>query len=277
MRELVGTLHRLNEARAPYVLVTLTALRGSAPQVVGSKMLVASEGSIWGTVGGGKIEAHCIRHALRLLADASGAESRTWNLQTEIGMTCGGEVSFFFDPVSFGTWHVSVFGAGHVSQELCRVLRTWTCQVSVFDTRREWLERLPKSPNIEPRLSADLAGEVRALPKSSFVLSLTQGHAVDVPVLREALLRVDELSFVGVIGSKQKAARIKKDLREMGIPPAALARLTCPVGLDIGNNTPPEIAISIASQLLALRDGAEVQVKRRSGARTRVEDEPALV
>jgi len=277
MKELVGNLHRLNEAGSPYVLVTLTAIRGSAPQIVGSKMLVAAEGLIWGTVGGGKIEAHCIRHAQQLLSGLAGAESRTWNLQTEIGMTCGGEVSLFFDPVLFGTWHVSIFGAGHVSQELCRVLTTWTCHVSVFDTRQEWLDRLPRSSNIEPKLAVDLASEVHSLPKKAFVLSLTQGHAVDVPILREALLRIDELSLVGVIGSKQKAARIKKDLGTMGITSSTVARLACPLGIDIGNNTPPEIAISIASQLLALRDGVHVQVVRRSGARTERERELSLV
>jgi xanthine dehydrogenase accessory factor len=265
MTELVGHLHRLNEARSPYVLVTLTSIRGSAPQIVGSKMLVSASGLIWGTVGGGKIEAHCIRHAQHLLSCLASAESRTWNLQTEIGMTCGGEVGFFFDPVLFGTWHVSIFGAGHVSQELCRVLQTWSCHVSVFDTRKEWLAKLPRSSNIAMKLSSDLAGEVSALPAKAFVLSMTQGHAVDVPILRAALSRVDELSFVGVIGSKQKASRIKKELRELGVPSATIARLACPIGLDIGDNTPPEIAISIASQLLALRDGVDVQIVKRSG------------
>ena len=246
-------LMQLSEQKRDHVLVTLANIRGSAPQVVGSKMLVTAEGLHWGTVGGGKIEAHCIRYAQDLLKNKSEPNLQTWNLQKDIGMSCGGEVSMMFEPQFHSNWVIAVFGAGHVSQELCRVMQTWSCSVKVFDTRPEWIEKLPNSFNIEKKLSENLASEVQHLPMGTFLLSMTQGHAFDVPILTEALKRHEQFGFLGVIGSRVKGDKIRNELRSAGVSDAAIERLICPVGLPIGDNTPPEITISIAAQLISLR------------------------
>ncbi len=240
-----------------HVLVTLVHVKGSAPQEVGSKMLVNTEGLVSGTVGGGKIENHCIEFAKQLLKDKANPQMQTWNLQKDIGMSCGGEVSVFFDVNLFSNWTVAIFGAGHVSQELTRVMSTWSCDLRVFDTREEWVNRLSQSPNITAKVSTNLAAEVEGLPNDTFLISMTQGHATDVPVLRETLKRHDQFGFVGVIGSDVKGMKIRKELLELGIPSEAIEKLRCPVGLPIGNNTPPEIAISIAAQLLEFKDNKE--------------------
>jgi xanthine dehydrogenase accessory factor len=244
---------RLTEAKQDHVVVSLTGIRGSAPQIVGSKMLVTKAGLHWGTVGGGKIEAHCIRFAQEILNKNGSAESKTWNLQTDIGMSCGGEVSLFFDSHFFSNWTVAIFGAGHVSQELCRIMQTWACQVLVFDTREEWISKLPNSLNIQKKLCGNPSLEVSTLPKNTFLLSMTQGHAFDVPVLVEAFKNQEHFAYIGVIGSEVKAQKIKKELKDLGISPTAIERLVCPVGLDIGDNTPAEISISIAAQLISLK------------------------
>jgi len=249
----VEQLMPLIESRRDHVVVTLTALRGSAPQVIGAKMIITSEGLFWGTVGGGKIEAHAIQYAQKLLQNLDDSAMQTWNLQKDIGMSCGGEVSLFFDGHYFSNWVVAIFGAGHVAQELCRVMQTWPCRIKIFDTRPEWLEKLPQAVNIEKKLSSNLAAEVASLPKNTYLLSLTQGHATDLPVLTEALNRHEDFAFLGVIGSHVKAGKIKMELRIAGVSDLAIERLVCPVGLPIGNNTPPEISISIAAQLISLR------------------------
>ncbi len=254
MTSFAKSLTALNEQNNSFVLVTLINIKGSAPQVIGAKMLVTSEGLYWGTVGGGKIEAHCIRHAKNLLQHKAGAETQTWNLQKDIGMSCGGEVSLFFDVTLVDSWHISIFGAGHISQELCRVLQTWSCQVSVFDTRADWLEKLPSAENINKKLSASLAQEVLTLPQKSFLLCMTMGHATDLPILMEAYKKFEIFSLVGVIGSDIKAEKIKKELLESGANSSQVSQLASPLGLPIGNNTPSEIAISICALLLAKRD-----------------------
>lgn len=262
MREFFAALRQVEGA--PFVLVTLTSIRGEAPQEVGAKMIVTPKGLAWGTVGGGKIENHCIKHGVELLRSRGSSVSETWNLQTDIGMSCGGEVSLFFDVSRPSHWPIAVFGAGHVSQALCRVLAESSADITVFDTRSEWVDRLPE--HVRGVTSPSLAREVEELRPGTVVISMTQGHAHDVPVLDQALRRSDDFPFVGVIGSAVKAGRIRRELGELGHGPELISRVQCPVGLPLGNNTPVEIAISIASQLLAIRDATSFSVKQGSVA-----------
>ena len=235
------------------IIVTLVDIKGSAPQVVGAKMKVSPEGLVSGTVGGGKIENHCIEFAKKMIEGKLDSQLQTWNLQTDIGMSCGGQVSMFFETQYASNWNIAIFGAGHVSQELTRVMSTWEANVKVYDTRSEWVERLPKSSNIQAVCSENLASEVKALPQGTYLVSMTQGHATDVPVLIEAMKRHEDFEFLGVIGSRIKGDKIRNELRDAGVDDLAIERLRCPVGLKIGNNTPPEISISIAAQLLEAR------------------------
>lgn len=262
MLHLARSLQLLHSQRQPFVLVTLTGIKGSAPQIEGAKMLVTASGLFWGTVGGGKIEAHSIRWAQEMLSQNKKSAAMTWNLQKDIGMSCGGEVSLFFDVNQMMNWNIAIFGAGHISQEVCRVLSTWCCQISVFDSRSEWLEKIYSSGNIDKKLTDDFAAEVTNLPVGTFLLSMTQGHASDVPVLHSAMQRPSgDLKFIGVIGSEVKARKIKSELVELGNTEEKVSQIVCPLGLPIGNNTPSEIAISIAAQLLAVRDLKDFQIK----------------
>ncbi len=253
MNNWVEAVNDLAQKRQDHIVVTLAGIRGSAPQVVGSKMIVTADGLNWGTVGGGKIEAHCIRFAQDLLAKNGSISLNTWNLQKDIGMSCGGEVTMLFEPQVYSQWMVAIFGAGHVSQELCRVMQTWNCAIRVFDTREEWIEKLPKTFNIKAKLSQNLASEVDSLPKGTFLLSMTQGHAHDVPVLAQALKRHQDFAFLGVIGSQIKGDKIRRELREAKVSDEGIERVMCPVGLPFGDNTPAEISISIAAQLISIK------------------------
>lgn len=246
---------RLRREGAPHVLVTVVAVRGSAPQDVAAKMLVDSGGRIAGTVGGGKIEAAATRHAQELLATRSAPALVTWNLQRDIGMTCGGEMQLFFEPhagAASSGWTIAVFGAGHVAQALIPVLVPLDCRILCFDPRPEWLARLPASPNLRTHRLDNAAAAVDSLPAGAFVLAVTQGHATDLPILQRALEK--EFPFVGAIGSKSKRATLDRELRAAGVSAEKVAAFQCPLGLPIGTNHPQEIAISIAAGLIEARD-----------------------
>jgi xanthine dehydrogenase accessory factor len=249
-------LNDVNKSHTDHVIVTLVNVRGSAPQELGAKMLVTKEGLRYGTVGGGKIEAYCLKKAAEMLQSQADPEMGTYNLQKDIGMTCGGEVSLFFDTQFFSRWSVAIFGAGHVSQELCRVMQTWSCQIQVFDNRKEWIDKLPDSINIKKVHTETMSAHVDGLPDGTYLMSLTQGHSADVPVLVSALKQHQRFAFLGVIGSEMKGEKIKGELRNQGVPEEAIQRLHCPIGLPFGDNTPPEIAISIAAQLLTYKTQA---------------------
>ncbi len=257
----IEKLFELNQQKINHVVITLTAIRGSAPQEIGSKMIVTTAGHCFGSVGGGKIEAHVIEVAIERLKQQEKSISFTWNLQTDIHMTCGGEVTLFFDIHYFNDFHIAIFGAGHISQHLCRVLQYWSCQIQVFDDRKNWLDELPSAHNLEKIQTPIAAEEVMKLSKNSYLICITQGHESDLPILETALRKAEHFAFIGVIGSKQKAAKLKQDLRIREISEAAIDKLIIPIGLPIGNNSPAEIAVSIAAQILAVRDNVSFSLQ----------------
>jgi xanthine dehydrogenase accessory factor len=237
------------------ILVTILEIRGSVPGTLGTKALICAEGLITGTLGGGRVEAMAISKAQELLRTQRAiCEEHCWNLQRDVGMTCGGEMRFLFESISPDrSWHIVLFGAGHVAQALVAVLGRLACQVEVIDPRAEWLQRLPTGGNIRMHLVGEYVEGVALVTPKSYVLSLTKGHSFDGPVLREVLRLHAELPFLGVIGSASKRAVLTRELREWGIGEASIHAMACPVGLPIGSNDPQEIAISIAAQLLERR------------------------
>jgi len=245
----------LLRSNTPFVTITMVNMRGSAPQIQGAKAIVTSDGILDGTVGGGRVEARAIRHAGELLASDNGrsCEFVTWNLQTEIGMTCGGEVSFFFEVHLCNDWKISLFGAGHIAQALVPVLLQINCRVTWLDQRDDWLSRIDDHPKLTKVCAHDLRSEVQHLDPNSFFVLMTQGHATDLPVLAEVLQTLSA-PYVGVLGSLQKAKVLRRDLQEMGLSQQKIDSFFCPMGLPMGNNTPPEIAISVLSQLIQERD-----------------------
>jgi xanthine dehydrogenase accessory factor len=98
-----------------------------------------------------------------------------------------------------------------------------------------------------------MPAEVDKQPGGAFFVIMTRGHASDLPVLAR-VLATRSAPFLGVIGSAQKARVLRRNLREQGFDEKCIASFHCPLGLPIGNNTPPEIAISTTAHLLQVRD-----------------------
>ncbi len=256
--EFLQKLQFYKDSGTEVVTVTLVQSRGSSPQVVGAKIIVTHEGLVWGTVGGGKVELKAVAHAKDLLASGNETDFCEWNLQKDVGMTCGGVASFYFEhfkfaKVSTGQWTVAIFGAGHVAQEVVRLLIKLDCQVKCIDPRHDWLQKLPEHPRLEKIQMDHMKDYVKELPPHTFIASMTMGHAYDLPVLLEAMTKYN-FPYLGVIGSDSKAKVLKHDLRTNGASEQAVEKLFCPIGEPFGNNSPVEIAISIVSQLLKYRD-----------------------
>ncbi|HBV64099.1 MAG TPA: xanthine dehydrogenase accessory protein XdhC [Rhodopirellula sp.] len=252
-------LSKLIELDIPFVTVTLLDIRGSAPQINGAKALITAHGLEWGTVGGGKIEAAAISFAQETLKTHRGTTCKLvkWNLQTDIGMTCGGEVKFFFEIHNKGEWNIAVFGAGHVAQFLIPMLLKLHCRVTCVDSRPEWIEKLPDHPKLNKITPDDPASLVSQFTAQTFFVLVSKGHAADLPVLAK-ILSSREAPYIGVIGSEQKAKVLKRELTAAGISAEKQQAFVCPIGLPIGNNTPAEISFSIVAQLIQCRDQAGI-------------------
>ncbi len=265
----VEKLAELDRLGQPFVSVTLIEAIGSTPQDAGSKMLVDRQGLVFGTVGGGKVELKSLELARQLIertGPVSGSVFVEWNLQRDVGMTCGGVVKLFFETFNRRSWHIVIFGAGHVAQALVRTLLQLDCQITCLDPRQEWLSRLPASPKLTTQHSDQLADVVPQLDDNDFVICMTMGHRTDRPILRRVFELDRHFAYLGVIGSHAKRKVLIRELKEDGIPDSLVEQFECPIGLPLGNNQPSEIAISIAAQLIQLRDERAVQTACESRA-----------
>ena len=246
--------HELLDSGRAFCMVVLTETLGSAPQEAGAKMLCDAQGLIYGTVGGGKVEALALKTAADLLTNKSATAFVDWHLEKDVGMTCGGRVKLYFETYASADWRIAIFGAGHVAQALVAALLPLKASLLCIDSRAEWLAALPDSPKLEKRHRPTPAIEIHSLPDNAFVLMMTQGHATDFPVLLECLKREKPFPYVGVIGSKSKRAVLVKDLISAGINPIRAEQFFCPIGMPIGKSEPAEIAVSVIAQLLQVRD-----------------------
>ncbi|ACD84372.1 xanthine dehydrogenase accessory protein XdhC [Candidatus Methylacidiphilum infernorum] len=254
LRELFG-IHR------KVVIVTITNVRGHAPQEVGAKMLVTKDES-FGTIGGGNLEKSAIVEAQKMLDNGEkiprsitlrlGAEKGEWGAQC-----CGGEVSLFLEPLSLEVPQVAIFGIGHVGKALAKVLSLLPLELFLVDSRPEMLHPSRLPPLDCPAIIHCCPGLVpekwiSVLSPGACVVILTHDHAEDLVILEAALARPD-LRYVGVIGSETKRAHFRKRLKEAGYGDEVWSRVTMPIGIPgIGDKTPAAIAISTAAQLLSL-------------------------
>ena len=146
-----------------------------------------------------------------------------------------------------------IAGAGHVGQALAELAGRLDFRVAVIDDRADYAssERLPGARCIIGEIEQELARF--PIDRHTYVVIVTRGHKHD----GRALLAVvnSPAKYVGLIGSKRKVHTIFEDLQKRGVSREALAKVHAPIGLEIGAATPPEIAVSIAAELVAVRRG----------------------
>ncbi|WP_449369819.1 xanthine dehydrogenase accessory protein XdhC [Thiomonas sp.] len=262
------TLHEGEAAQAPWVRVTLSRVRGSAPREQGACMLVGAT-LTRGSIGGGNLEYRAIATARQLRAHwAAGATEphlESHALGPALGQCCGGHVELRYEmaesgalPVPEPLFHLQLFGAGHVGRALVRALRPLPCTIDWIDERDEIFP--PEAfaaaqsdawPSILHALAVDAPeAEIATAPPGACYLVMTHSHDLDFR-LGETILRRADIGWFGLIGSATKRARFVRRWRERGVPERALERLVCPVGLPgIPGKAPEVIAASVAAQLL---------------------------
>ena len=162
-----------------------------------------------------------------------------------------GDPGYYVEPLTTAGF-VYVFGGGHVAQELVPVLARVGFAPVIFEDRPDFARKdlFPEAANTIVGSFSNISASVAITPDDSVVI-MTRGHQADFEVLRQALLT--RANYVGVIGSRSKIATTNKRLLEAGIPEAELMRIHAPIGLPILAETPAEIAISIAAELILHR------------------------
>lgn len=146
-----------------------------------------------------------------------------------------------------------IYGAGHVGRAVVQVFAGLPFAITwIDDATARFPEDIPA--DINPLLAANPADAVALAPPDAIHIVLTYSHALDLEICHRVLLQAH--GRLGLIGSKTKAARFRKRLRELGHDPATIARLNCPIGDKSLGKMPAAIAIGLASELLQLRNDA---------------------
>ena len=237
-------------------LATVVGVEGSAPREVGAKMVVYADGCTEGTVGGGKMEALVIQAAVEAIGTGQSRLVHYDLREVDAGDPgiCGGTVDVYID-VALPSPTLLLVGAGHVAMPVSEVAAMCGFRVVVVDDRADMAseERFPRAAE---RIAADIVESVRgySVTPQTYVVIVTRGHALDEEVLREVIEQ--PAAYIGMIGSRRKVHTIFQHLREAGVDEARIERVHSPIGLNIGSQTPAEIAVSIVGEMIAARRGS---------------------
>lgn len=336
MKKLFEEIRRLLRAGESLTLVTVIAGSGSTPRGVGARMIVRSDKTIMGTIGGGAVEYKAVQMGADVLEKKS-SFTKGFKLvkgqAADLGMICGGDVVVYFQYISpknqafvrlcdqilaaldrdEDSWIITditdetawsmglysestgliglsaginepfmtakavkvtvdernyyseplrkagkvyVFGGGHVAQELVPVLSHVGFRCVVYDDRKEFANR-----ELFPQAEQTIVGEFEdvlekiQIREQDYVVIMTRGHQCDYLIQRQALKT--PAHYIGVMGSRKKTQTLAQKLREEGFSDQDIERFYTPIGLAISAETPAEIAISVAGELISVRASRE--------------------
>lgn len=233
----------------PVCLCVVVKAKGSVPRREGTKMLVFSDGSTEGTVGGGKVEQETRDLALKALIDG---QPRVLDFKLDgkhySAGTCGGEMQVFIEPQGVRPV-LLILGAGHVGKALAIAAQALDFRVVVSDDRAALCtpENIPGRVEFLPIPMSEIPQHLR-IDGKTYIANVSRGSEVDVEGMG-ALLDF-EPAYFGVIGSLKRWKTTRDALIAKGIPAERLDRVKSPIGFDIRGETPEEIAISILAEVI---------------------------
>lgn len=249
--DLLTTLLAARERGDTCALVTVVATRGSTPRETGAKAIIQADGQIIGTIGGGKFESLVIADTLAAIA-AGAPVLKTYPLHEQspesFGAICGGEVTVFIEPQAPKESAI-VIGAGHCGKAICRLARECGFHVTLLDDRADLLAQC--DPHAKLSTPAPEFFAAHAWRPREAVIIVSRNFEIDREALGAVLTHPKPgPAYLGMIGSRRKIARVFDDLSARGIPRESLEKVHAPIGLDIGADSPAEIAISVLAQVL---------------------------
>ena len=243
------------------VLVTVVDKEGHTPSQVQTKMLVYSDGTRAGTVGGGALEYKAVQMADTVLKNGKGCLKKyLLSADNEIidaektEMLCGGSTTLFYEYIGSGE-KIFIFGAGHIGKALIYHLKNLNYYITVLDTREEFVQDID---GVQRRVSGELEDLFKEdVAEDSFIIIATHTHEMDYLILKGVYEAGWKPRYIGLIASARKASVIIKRVAESGVNDIDWDILYSPIGLDIGGSSPDDIAISVISEVQAMRYGKD--------------------
>lgn len=265
MKDVLEKVVKNREEGKPSVLVMIVATDGHGPCKSGAKMAVWENGETYGTIGGGALENLATKRAeevfkerknvleqFDLSSDKEEGQSAEASL-IDTGMVCGGKASVYFEYIGVEQ-KIYIFGAGHIGKALAYHLWPMDYEINVFDSRKESLNEIGGNVN---KFMVDYENDVKALEirTDDMIVIVTHSHLFDYAILENIIERKLKNKYIGLVASPRKVEEYKTRLsHDLGWE-VDLATLYSPAGLEIGGDTPHEIALSIAAQIQAVKNG----------------------
>ena len=267
---------RLRREGGKAALATVVKWLGSTPRRDNAKMLILEDGSTMGSIGGGSTEAEVVEEARRVLETEKASLTKFTLTQEEAardGLICGGTVEVFVEPI-LPDPSLLLMGGGHLAQAIAEAAQRVSFKVSVVDDRASFANR-ERFPGVEETIVASFEESLDSIDvtENTFILIVTRGHGYDQVVLEKAIQ--SPARHVGLVGSRRKIRIILKNLLDKGIPPKTFSNLYAPIGLEIGSETPQEIAVSVIAELISLRKGVHQRSKKQLFAMKLIEESGA--
>ena len=277
-RVLAWMLEQLQH-NSPVVLATVVATKGSVPGKSGARLAMNRSENWVGTVGGAGLEHRILTRCKELIHQSkSTSEVHTFGLNKgakgyevqPLDSLCGGQVTISLE-LMLPMPHILLMGGGHCSEAITKLLPKKGWNYSVQDTREPFTtsELYPEAiERSHSTVDAFFSGEtVESMMRFSDVLLLGHDYSEDLDRLQRLLqlaeaadVSPDGKAFprIGAIGSRSKWKSFTESCIEVGIQPSTLDKVRCPIGLNIGAESPEEIAIAVLAEILAMHKDADV-------------------
>ena len=240
-----------NGQNCAFATIVETTLKGT-PRKSGAKMVVSEDGSTSGTIGGGRNEKAAIEECLKAIK--SGKPSLvTYDYFGQKGQSvCGGQMKVYIEPFLIKSERI-ICGAGHIALPLSILGKILNFTVTIIDNRKEFANK-KRFGHVDQII---LGRHVQSLQKinigpQTYIMVVTQGNEYDYECLKAALKT--NAAYIGVISSKPKRIKFFNRLKESGISKNTLDKIKIPAGIDIGAQTPEEIAVSIMAEMLSVKN-----------------------
>jgi xanthine dehydrogenase accessory factor len=211
------------------------------------RRLVVTESVLHGTLGGPELDGQAAARARESLAAREGGV-------VEIERSDG--VWEIYIESQYPIPQLHIVGAGHIARPLCRLGASLGFRVTISDDRPEFASRewFPEAERIRV-VDFDHAFDDVAIGPQSYVVLVTRGHKYDYDCILQLLRIKARPAYLGMIGSRRRVRATFEALVRDGIEPGRLEEVHAPIGLDIGAETPEEIALAIAAEIVATRRG----------------------
>ena len=259
------------EAGERVAIASVVQASGSVPGKPGARLAISSSGEKFGTIGGAglelKVEKELQEILLRDLSDLrkKGGKVESFLLNRDgkgkeasaLDSLCGGQVKVAMEVITPRP-HILIAGGGHVGLSISKVCDSLEWLYSVFDVREEYCNR-QRYPNAEGNFCSSVEEFLQkessdSMTRFSDILLLSHDWSVDEEMLIGLLQLCKEgrRPRIGAIGSKKKWSAFEKKAIENGVEKRLIDSVRCPIGLDIGADTPEEIAIAVCAEILSL-------------------------